>query len=183
MLFFWRHRLSELPHFMVKTSWISAGTLNYDRRVDNLSTELTPNTSHPVFGTNPNPEQTGRDPWVSAEHIFVFFLFFFSSPPSSLCTHGEARNSWRRDSKVKTLYALAFVELKHKLLVWDILSRLNTNKRLNGIQSKHHLCRFSLLSVSTAALHGNIQSELVCTKKDASKWHLFCLFVLVQEEH
>lgn len=107
------------------------------------------------------------------QNTSLFSFCFFSSPPSSLCTHSEARNSWRRDSKVKTLDALAFVELKHKLLVWDILSRLNTNKRLNGIQSKLHLCRFSLLSVSTAALHGNIQSELVCTKNDASKGHLF----------
>lgn len=83
----WRYflepRLSELPRFIVKTSWISAGALNYDRRVDNLSTELTPNNSHPVFGTKPNPEWTGRDPWVSAEHIFVFFLFFFPLRPAA----------------------------------------------------------------------------------------------------
>lgn len=83
-LFFWSHRLSELPRFSVKTSWISAGALNYDRRVDNFSTELAPNNSHPVFGTNSNPERTGRDPWVSAEHIFVYFLFFLPSAQQPL---------------------------------------------------------------------------------------------------
>lgn len=81
---FWNHRLSELPRFIVKTSWISVGALNHDRRVDNLSTELAPNNSHPVFGTNSNPERTGRDPWVSAEHIFVFFLFFCPSTQQPL---------------------------------------------------------------------------------------------------
>lgn len=35
------------------------------------------NASHLVFGTRPDPEWTGRDPWVSAEHVFCFYSFFF----------------------------------------------------------------------------------------------------------
>lgn len=93
------------------------------------------NTSHPVFGTfrlTLTLTGRGRDTWplsVCRTH---------RSFPSSLCSHSEARNSWRSDTKVRKAVVFAIVcgvsLVKHLLLVWYILSRLNRD--LENIQEK-----------------------------------------------
>lgn len=132
------------------------------------------NASHLVFGTRPDPEWTGRDPWVSAEHVFCFYSYFFFfvifySPAASALTVKSGTLKGERHISKNAWMLLVLVELKHGLLVWNILSRLNTKNRqqtlIKHIQKERkvkHLCRFS----PPFLLQRNIQSELLCTHKN-----------------
>lgn len=102
-------------------------------------------------------------------YSYFFCLLFFYSPAASALTVKSGTLKGERHISKNAWMLLVLVELKHELLVWNILSRLNTKNRqqtlIKHIQKERkekHLCRFSPLFL----LQRNIQSELLCAQKN-----------------